>query len=213
MMGANDNTNFHLISNTFSLVPPRPATVVANTGCKSYCFKLDTLCDDKQPVRDGLRVRLPNGTLVHATHTGLLPADSPLPPLSTDAHRVRLFPGLTSKALISIGQLCDDGYSAVFTAHTVHLVKDDASNVVVHRNRSNGLWDIALTASTPPSDPHFPQAHVKSAYKMKILEDLVIYLHRACFSPVVSTWPKSIDAGCQSGLQTTFHALHHMSPT
>ena len=70
---------------------------------------------------------------------------------------------LSSKALISISQLCDDGYSAVFTAHTVRLVKDDDSTVIGYSNRSNGLWDIALTALTPLSNPPFPQAHVNSA--------------------------------------------------
>ena len=164
-------------------------------------------------MRDGLCFGLPKGTSIQATHTGLLPADGLLPPLSTDALHVSLLPGITSKALISIGQFFDDGYYAIFTAHTVRLVKDDTSTVVGHRNHFNILWDIDLTASTPPSNPTFLQAHVNSAYKMKTLEDLVIYLHRACFIPVVSTWTKAINTGCQSGLQTKFQTLRHMSPT
>ena len=111
-------------------------------------------------MRDGLCVGLTNSTSIQATHTSLLPADGPLPPLSKDALCVRLFPGLTSKALISIGQSCDDGYSAVFTVHTVLLVEDKASTVVVHRNQSNGLWDIDLSASNPPPNTPYPQAHV-----------------------------------------------------
>ena len=146
-------------------------------------------------MHDGLRVRLPNSTSIQATHTGLLPADGPLLPISTDTRCVSLFTGLTSKTLISIGQFFYGGYSAVFTAHTIHLIKDDASTVVGHHNRSNGLWDISLTASTLPYTPPFPQVHVNSAYKMKTLKDLVIYLHCACFSPVVSTWTKAIDTG------------------
>ena len=195
MPGANENKNYHLICNAFSLVPPISDTVVANNGCTSHCFKPDTPCDDKQPVCDGLRVSLPNGTLIWATHTGLLPVYIPLPPISNYARHFSFFPGLTSKSLISIGQFFDDGYSAIFTAHTVCLVKDVSYAVVGHHNRSNGLWYIALTASTLPSHPPFPQAHVNSAYRMKTLKDLVIYLHRACFSPVVSTCTKSINAG------------------
>ena len=137
--------------------------VVADTGCTSHCFKLDTPCNNNQPVRDGLCVGLPNGTLIQATHTILLPSDNCLPALSTNARHVSLFPGLTSTALISIGQFCDEGYSAVFTTHTVRLVKDDASTVVGHRNRSNGLWEISLTSSTQPSNPTFTQDHVNSA--------------------------------------------------
>ena len=150
MPGANKNKNCTLICNVFPLVSPSSATVFANTGCTSHCCKIDTPCDNKQPVHDGLRVRLPNSTSIQATHTGLLPADGPLLPISTDTRCVSLFTGLTSKTLISIGQFFYGGYSAVFTAHTIHLIKDDASTVVGHHNRSNGLWDIALTTSTPP---------------------------------------------------------------
>ena len=89
----------------------------------------------------------------------------------------------------------DDGYSAVFTAHTIRLVKDDASTVVGHYNLYNGIWDIDITASTQPSNPTFLQAHVNSSYKMKTLVDLVLYLHYACFSPGVSTWTKATDVG------------------
>ena len=146
-------------------------------------------------MRDGLRVGLPNGTSIQATHTGLLPADGPVAPLFTDACRVSLFTGLTSKSLISTVHFFDDGYSTVFTSHTARLVKENASTVVGHRNRSQGLWDIAITAWNPSSNPPFPQAHVNTDYKMKALEDLIIYLHRTCFSPVVSTWTKAINAG------------------
>ena len=117
------------------------------------------------------------------------------PPLSNDALHVSLLPGITSKALISIGQFFDDGYYAIFTAHTVRLVKDDTSTVVGHRNHFNILWDIDLTASTPPSNPTFLQAHVNSAYKMKTLMYLVLYLHHPCFIPVVSTWTKATNTG------------------
>ena len=193
MPGADKNKNCHLICNAFSLVPPSSATVVADTGCTSHCFKPDTPYDNKQPMCDGLRVGLPNGTSIKVTHTVLLPAYGPLPPLSTNSWRVSLFPWYHHQSPNLHRQFCDDGYSAVFTSHTFRLVKDDASTVVGHRNRSNGLWDIDLTASTPLSNPTFTQAHVNSAYKMKTLVDLVLYLYRACFSPVVYTWTNAIN--------------------
>ena len=42
-----------------------------------------------------------------------------------------------------------------------------------------------------------PQAYVfaNRAYHMNTLPALVQFLHRACFSPVVDTWCKAIDAG------------------
>ena len=114
-------------------------------------------------MRDGLLIRLTDGTSIQYIHTGLLPTNGPLPPLSPNTRCVSLFPGLTNKALIYICQFCDDNYSTVLNAHTVRLVKDDDSTVIGYSNRSNGLWDIALTALTPLSNPPFPQAHVNSA--------------------------------------------------
>ena len=42
-----------------------------------------------------------------------------------------------------------------------------------------------------------PQAYVfaNSAYHMNKLTDLVQFLHRACFRPVLDPWCKAIDAG------------------
>ena len=60
----------------------------------------------------------------------------------------------------------------------------------------------APTQPTPPLPTPFQpdtaaQAYVfaNSAYHMSTLPALVQFLHRACFSPVVDTWCKAIDAG------------------
>ena len=42
---------------------------------------------------------------------------------------------------------------------------------------------------------------------MKTLKDLVIYLHRGCFSPMVSTWTKAIDAGYFTNLPGLISAI------
>ena len=53
-----------------------------------------------------------------------------------------------------------------------------------------------MAALTNESHTH-PQFYVfaNSAYHMNTLPALVQFLHRACFSPVVDTWCKAIDAG------------------
>ena len=137
----------------FYLFPPCAPNVVSDTACTSHCFHLDTQYKDQQPVHNCLCFGLPNGTSIQDTHTGLLPADGPIPPLLTNARRVILFSCLSIKALISVGQFCNDGYSAVFTTNTVRHVKDGVATVVGHCNCINGLWEINLTASTPPSNP------------------------------------------------------------
>jgi hypothetical protein len=37
--------------------------------------------------------------------------------------------------------------------------------------------------------------HANNVHEMRNQSDLVAYLHRACFSPVRSTWLKAINAG------------------
>ena len=86
-----------------------------------------------------MHVGLPNGATIQASHTALLPIAGPLPPLSLKARQAHVFPGLTGKSLVSIGQLCDDGYDAIFTATHVKLVKDGATTVVGAREPTNGL--------------------------------------------------------------------------
>ena len=102
---------------------------------------------------------------------------------------------MTGKSLLSIGQLCDDGYHATFTADHVQLTKHGSSHVIGHRDPTNGLWNVPLLGSHQPTNT-FPVTSVSnSAYEMQTLPDLVTYLHRACFSPVPATWTKAIDAG------------------
>jgi hypothetical protein len=135
-----------------------------------------------------------------ATHTALLPDDGVLPPLSTIARRAHVFPSMTNNPLLSIGQFCDDGYNATFTSDAVLLSKEGQTFSIGTRNHINGLWTVDLNSTTtttlgPPNA--FPSSLplVNSAQAMKTLPDLVQYLHRACFSPVIKTWTQAIDAG------------------
>ncbi len=128
-----------------------------------------------------------------ATHTALLPDDGILPPLSLLARRAHVFPSMTNNPLLSIGQFCDDGYNATFTSDAVLLSKEGQTFSIGTRNHINGLWTVDLnpTATTtfgPPNMLPFSLPLVNSAQKMKTLQDLVQYLHRTCFSPVIKTW-------------------------
>ncbi len=69
---------------------------------------------DARPVSSGLGVLLPSGASITSTHQATLD----LPSLPIAARKCHHFPDLTSGALISIGQLCDYGCIANFTANT-----------------------------------------------------------------------------------------------
>jgi hypothetical protein len=134
------------------------------------------------------------------THTALLPEDGILPPLSNIACHAHVFPNMTSNPLLSIGQFCDNGYAATFTANTVLLSKNKQTFTIGHRNHVNGLWNVALSPApairptyNTPSSP--PLTSVNSVHTMKTLTDRVQYFQRTCFSPVSKTWTQTIDAG------------------
>jgi hypothetical protein len=136
-----------------------------------------------------------------ATHTGLLPDNGILPPLSVLARRAHVFPSMTNNPLLCIGQFCDDGYDAMFTSNAVLLSKQGHTFSIGTRNPINGLWTVDLSNNTKSLARHTPTALtlclplVNSAQNMKTLPHLVQYLHRACFSPVIKTWTQAIDAG------------------
>jgi hypothetical protein len=101
-----------------------------------------------------------------------------LPPAARTAH---LFPALGDTSLISIGQLCDAGCTAVFTATEVHIHLHN--KVIIQGTRSlasNRLWTLDLPDSTTDS--------ALAAYPHSACPaDLVAFAHASLFSPVTST--------------------------
>jgi hypothetical protein len=104
-------------------------TAFADSACTSNFLKINSHCVDKRPTSNGLRVQLPNGTIIQSTHTALLD----LPQLPIEARRAHLFPSLHTSALISIGQLCDCDFVARFTKHDVTIL--DGENVILQGKR------------------------------------------------------------------------------
>ena len=130
---------------------------------------------------------------MQATHNALLPP----PQLSLAAHRANISPVLQNRAVISIGQLCNDGFSATFSKDHLTLVKQDIT-ITGERNVRNGLYYIDLAPCSQPTARNALSLHTsyaQSAYKISTKSDLVRYLHQASSSPVISTWTAAIDAG------------------
>jgi hypothetical protein len=174
---------------------------------------MTSACSNATPTKNGVSVLLPDGGTMRATHTAKLP----IPALPYAARQAHLFPALSSGALLSIGQLCDQGYQAVFNASTVNIIKNGKTILQGQRNPTNGMWVIQLPA---PAKDTFPQqapalqqpiacsatkntldapapkqALACSAIAHKTKADLVAFLHAACFSPATSTFLRAIKAG------------------
>ena len=77
---------------------------------------------------------MPNGETMVATYTALLPF--PHPPLA--ARKFDVFPAL-QQPLLSLGQLCDAGFTATLNSETVLLTKDSSTTLSGTRYHNNGL--------------------------------------------------------------------------
>ena len=107
-----------------------------------------------------------------------------------------MFPTLGNRNLISIGQLCDHGFSAIFASKDVSLIFPNTT-LTGTRNTDNGLYYIDLQSIEPSPGAHLPQ-HSPCSNNFHTLSTksyIVQYLHRGAFSPVVSTWTATITAG------------------
>jgi hypothetical protein len=67
-------------------------------------------CLNKVISQTPLTVRLPNSATMESSHTAEL--DSP--ELNAAASNAHVFPGMANYSLLSVGQLCDEGYIVTF---------------------------------------------------------------------------------------------------
>ena len=136
-----------------------------------------------QKVSTPLQVGLADASIIESTHEGYLPIDG-LPKEATAAH---LFPALGQTSLLSIGQLCDHGCEAHFTATTVTVTYKDSIILQGQRNPStNGLWII---------DIQTPQQALAAVNFSASPAELVAFAHAALFSPTISTLSKALSKG------------------
>ena len=154
-------------------------------------------CTNLQQANPPIHVRLPDGSSIASTHTGLVP----LPYIPSSACRAHIFPSIKSGSLLSIGQLCDVGCIATFDKATV--VVKYGNKIVTHGTRTaNGLWTIEIaipnitpkTQPTPTLLPKYVGNHL-STLETKTASDRIAFLHAAAGYPVLSTWIQAIEKG------------------
>ena len=133
-----------------------------------------------------------------ALYDALLELRHLLVELSPAARAATVHPSLTSKSLLSLGQLCDHGCDYVLLdKQFVSVVQEGVVSVIGIQDMRTGLWFVNIdknTAAAPLPQQHPSYSHqVNSAYEQKNRDDLIIFLHRAAFSPSVSTWTSAIN--------------------
>jgi hypothetical protein len=78
---------------------------------------------------------------MESSHT----ADLDIPELNAAASKSHVFPGMAHHSLLSVGQLCDEGYIVTFWQDTVTICNSESSKLLSGpRDETTGLWRINL---------------------------------------------------------------------
>jgi hypothetical protein len=94
---------------------------------------------------------------MESSHT----ADLDIPELNAAASNSNVFPGMDSHSLLSVGQLCDEGYIVTFKQAAVTICDSGNSPMLSGpRDLSTGLWRINLKQTSK----HTPEPIANNAY-------------------------------------------------
>jgi hypothetical protein len=93
---------------------------------------------------------------------------------------------MENNSFLSVGQLCDEGYSVLLSTDGVKILNEKQKMIMkAPRDHATGLWRINVlqknptcTISQPPSQPH----SANNVYDLRNSGALVNYLHNAMFS-------------------------------
>ena len=149
--------------------------------------------DGVRPTSDPISVRLPDGSVCRSTHIGYLR----LPGMGQAACQAHVMPGFTG-SLLSIGQLCDSGFTALYTAADV-IILDQTNSPVLRglRSPATGLWSLDITSSIKASTAYPERNNTAAATTLlpKTVARLADFFFRALGAPSLSTILRAFKAG------------------
>jgi hypothetical protein len=148
-------------------------------------------------------------------------ADLDIPELDAASSKAHVFPGMAHHSLLSVGQLCDEGYIFNFQQDTVTICNSERSKLLSGpRDETTGLWRINLKQT----HKHIPDPIANNVYELSNTGAVVHYLHKALFSPTKSamleavkdehliTWPGLTEDAINKHLKLTpATAMDHMN--
>jgi hypothetical protein len=112
--------------------------------------------------------------------------------LNAAASKAQVLPGMENHSLLSVGQLCDEGYIVTFKQASVTICDSEKSQILNGpRDLNAGLWSINLTQ---PNN-HIPDPIANNVYELRNTGALFHYLHKALFSPTKSAMLQAIKEG------------------
>jgi hypothetical protein len=182
----NNNPTFE-----FCRTPPllkQHETAIVDSGCTGHFLLVNAPCLKKVKSQTPLTVRLPNGATMESSHT----AELDIPELNAAEFKAHVFPWMAKLSLLSVGQLCDEGYIVTFKQASVTICDSEKSQILNGpRDLATGLWRINLKQT----NNHKPEPIANNVYELRNTGDLVHYLHKALFSPTKSAMLQAVKDG------------------
>jgi hypothetical protein len=140
----NNNSKFEVCL-TPTLLKPHE-TAILDSRCTGHFLLFNTRCLNKVKYRTPLTVRLPNRANMESYHT-----DEPdIPELNAAASKAHVFPGMANHSLLSVRQLCDEGYIATNKNASVTVCSSQQS-YILSGPRDTGLWPLVYQFETRQS--------------------------------------------------------------
>jgi hypothetical protein len=159
-----------------------------DSGCTGHFLLVNAPCLNKVKYRTPLTVRLPTGATMESSHT----AELDIPELNAAASKAHVFPGMVNHSLLSVGQLCDEGYIVTFKQALVTICDSEQSQILSGpRDLNTGLWRINLKQT----HNHIPEPIANNVYELCNTVALVHYLHKSLFSPKKSAMLQAVKDG------------------
>ena len=181
--------------------PPPPFTRIIDTGTSHHNLALgDGNPNDYVPyITNAPQVMIPDGTNI----TACAKYNMKLPHVSTQASESDILPTF-KHSLISVGQLCGDDCTAIFSKHGCTIYNKHETPVITGiRNPETGLYEQTTTTPKPKhhsNNTHCAQQNTQTqqahaTLPTKTLQEHIKYLHQCAFSPPTTTWIQAIKRG------------------
>jgi hypothetical protein len=182
----NNNSTFE-VYRTPPLLKQHEMAIV-DSGRTGHFLLVNAPCLNKVKSRTPLMVRLPNGSTMESSHN----AELDIPELNAAASKAHVFPGMANHYLLSVGQLCDEGYIVTFKQASVTICDSEKSQILNGpRDLNTGLWRINLKQT----NNHTREPIAYNVYELRNTGALVHYLHKALFSPTKSAMLQAVKDG------------------
>ena len=124
---------------------------------------------------------------MQASHTALLSATH----LPLSVRKAHISPQMQNKALLSLGQFCDNNYEVKLTALTINITHQHDTNMWLtgSRDLSNGMWTIYILPQALPQEPT-PNPVVNNVYELntKTWHNHILTQGRVQPSPINLDW-------------------------